>query len=231
MDINRFRALAGLYEKENWFDKQFNSGDDDDLSSSEKELAKKADEDLKKKGVSVDKDLAKAEQHAEKMAAERKAKKAAAATAKKEEKPEVKAEPKPEPKAEEKAENPKSAKKLHQAMEWLKSHGSATRKDFMAHAETIGMSRAYAGAYFYLLKKRIGNANVKEAFILLHPSVARFALAENKQFNRFQWVSLEETSMIEPLVFDTRAQAEKVLKFIHDHKSLSANVERLSFDK
>lgn len=231
-DLNRFCVLAGLYEKETWFDKQFNSDDDDDMSSSEKELAKKADEELKKKGVSVDKDLSNAEKLAEKKAAEKAAKKKAAKEAAAKEKAEQKPEPKAEEKPAEKAEAPaKSAKKIHQAIEWLKSNSSASRKDFIAHAQSFGMSKAYAGAYFYLLKKRIGNSSVKEAFILLHPSVSRFALAENKQFNRYQWVSLEEHTAIEPLVFDTAAQAEKIVKFINDHKSMDAIVERLSIDK
>lgn len=227
MDLNRFRKLAGL--NENWFNKQFNA-DDEDLTPAERKLAQKAEEDLKKKGINVDKDLSKAEERAEKLSAKKKAEKAAQKAAEPK-KTEAKPEVKEEPKEKEEKDPTRSTKKLHQAMDWLKAHSAATRKEFMAHAETIGMSKAYAGAYFYLLKKRIANSSVKEAFILLHPSVARFALAENKQFNRFQWVSLEETAGLEPLVFDTKPQAEKVLTFINEYKSLTATVEKLSFDE
>jgi chemotaxis protein histidine kinase CheA len=228
MDINYYRRVAGL--------SLLTESDDDDLSPAERELARKADADLKKKGVDVDKELSAAEERAKKA----KAKKAAAAkaapapaAAKEEPKAEEKKE---EPKAEEKkdapaAATPSAAKKMHQAVEWLKNNKGATRKEFMTAAEKWGMSRAYAGAYFYPLRKRAAGGDLKEAFILLHPSVERFALTENRMFGRYQWMSLEDAeTFLEPLVFETKAAAEKVLKHLRDVKSMDAVVETLKVD-
>lgn len=249
MDIDRIRKVAGLFEK--WVKptaKPENkplleaADDDDDLSPAERALAQKADTDLKKKGVDVEKELSAAETRAKKAKEKKAAPKAAPAAAEKKEK---KAEKKEEPKAEEKKEEPKaeekaeekkdapvaSVKKLHQAVEWLKNNKGAARKDFMAAAEKWGMSRAYAGAYFYPLRKRAAGGDLKEMFILLHPNVERFALTENRMFGRYQWMSLEDAnSSFEPLVFETQAAAEKVVKFIRDMKSMDAVVERLHID-
>jgi len=210
MNIDLWRKLAGITER-------VNDDDDEDMSSAERALAQKADTDLRKRGINVEKDLAAAEKKEE-----AKKKKVAAA------KPAAKQEPKEESKEEPKQKG--SAKKRPQALAWLKSHPSATRGEFMKAAEGWGMSRAYAGSHYYLLRKRARGSDVKEAWMLFHPSVPRFALAENRQFNRYQWISLEDGKGLEPLCFFNEQEALDVAKYMSEYQSQVAVVERLDAD-
>jgi hypothetical protein len=205
MDTKRLQELAGIFLIE--------SEDDDDLSPAERELAKKADTDLKKKGIDVDAAMKKAD--------ERKAARttAPAKDEKKDDKPAAAAD-------EKKEEAPAaSAKKMHQAVDWFKSNKEATRSQFMAQAEKWGMSRNFANVAYYKIKKRLA-----ECYVLVHPSVARFALAHNRAFNRYQWINLEESEGLEPLILETRAEADKVNKFLLEYKSQVAVVEKIDFD-
>jgi hypothetical protein len=231
MDTKRLQHLAGVLNAH----KDMKTGvlfesHDEDMSPAEKELVAKADADLKKKGIDVEKDVKTAEAVEKKLAVKKAAAKSAA-------KPATKPDSTPEKKEEKKAEPAKdeapvaAAKKKHQAIEWLKAHKNCTRAEFVTAAEKWGMMKAYAGAYFYPLRKMAGGAEVKEAYLLLHPSVPRFALAENRQFNRYQWVSLEESKGFDPLVCYTRTEADRVAKYMLDHNSQDVTVEKLDLSK
>lgn len=215
--------------------------DGDDLSSSEKALADAADKDLKKKGIDVAKDLDTVEKAVAKKAAAKKpvaAKKdkpAPAAAAPKDE-PKVDVAPKAEDKPAPAAEAPKSAeekavaakKKIHHAMEWIKKNPNANRRDFMNAADAWGMGKAYASSYHRILHRKVhGNPDIKEAFILLHPNIPRFAVALNKMQNRYQWVSLEEYAGLEPLVVETMEEAKIVAKYMLEQNSQNVDITRL----
>ncbi len=218
MDLTLVRKLAGLTEAHH--------DDDDDngeMSASEKDLVAKADKDLKKAGVDVDKDVKKAEKKEAKKPAPKADEDEKKADDKADDKKSVaKHEPKDETKEEKPAEDKPASKKMHQALAWLNANKTATRKEFMTKAADWGMSSKFANVAFYKLKKRL-----TEAWVLQHPAIDRFVLAENKQFNRFQWVSLEDRDGIDPIVVGTQKEADKISEFLYDHKGQTSIVKKV----
>lgn len=238
-NLTRIQQLAGIPITESY-------DDDDDLSPAERELAAKAEKDLKKKGVKVgkvdpDKDL-----HA--LAQRRKAKEAAKeadedkeeaeakAAASKEEADEPKAEEKKEaPKAEEKKEEPKKEEAAAEAKrrgkapnpESFNQHAKAnaknmTRGEFLKWAaEKHGKGKHYASALFAKYNPKSGRqVKTDECWVLVHPQASSFMLAENEAMNQYQWI--DDASPMNPMVFETEAEANKVAKWIHEWKNQSA---------
>lgn len=210
MDIKRLKRIAGLLT-ESYDD------DDDDMSPAERELAAKADQDLKKRGVDVDKEHAAAEKKQEAAKAEPKA--------------EEKAEEKKEEKAEEKKVeavakkrgkpvNPDSKQGKMRA--WLSSNTGATRGAFMKHAAEVGMSPAHANTLFYAIKK--GVKKVEEAYVFRHPMAPKFVLAENDFFNRYEWVDPATTGS-QIVVVEGYSKALELVDFLSTVKNMHVDVE------
>lgn len=151
-------------------------------------------------------------------------------------KSEPKAEEKPEAKAEEKSSNSNEAKrrgrtqdensKRGQARAWIKDHPSAKRGEFLTHAASFDMSKHYANAFFYTVKKGM---KVEECYVLSHPSMPSFLLAENREINQMQWI--DPNSPLEPMIFESKAEAEKVARYMSEWKSQYANVETIKLGK
>lgn len=238
-DISRIRTLAGMQPLTESYD-----DDDDGMSASERALLKKAEGDLKKKGIKVkdadpDKDLhalaqrRKAKEKAREDAEDREeaeSKAAAAAEKKAEEKEEPKAEEKKEaapkkeePKAEEKrrgkAPNPESFNQHAKA-----NAKNMTRGEFLKWAaEKHGKGKAYASALFAKYNPKSGRAiKTDECYVLQHPSVSSFLLAENKMMNQYQWI--DSASPMDPLVFESEAEAKKVAEWIYEWKNQTAQI-------
>ena len=238
-DISRIRTLAGMQPLTESYD-----DDDDGMSASERALLKKAEGDLKKKGIKVkdadpDKDLhalaqrRKAKEKAREDAEDREeaeSKAAAAAEKKAEEKEEPKAEEKKEaapkkeePKAEEKrrdrAPNPESFNQHAKA-----NAKNMTRDEFLKWAaEKHGKGKAYASALFAKYNPKSGRAiKTDECYVLQHPSVSSFLLAENKMMNQYQWI--DSASPMDPLVFESEAEAKKVAEWIYEWKNQTAQI-------
>ena len=253
-DISRIRTLAGMQP----LTESYDDDDDDGMSASERALLKKAEGDLKKKGVKVkdadpDKDLhalaqrRKAKDKAKEDAEDREeaeSKAAAAAEKKAEEKEAPKAEDdkeaapkKEEPKAEEKKEEPAAeAKRRGKAPnpESFNQHAKAnaknmTRGQFLTWAaEKHGKGKAYASALFAKYNpKSSREVKTNECYMLQHPSVPSFLLAENKMMNQYQWI--DSASPMDPLVFETEADAKKVAKFIYEWKNQTADIVKIDF--
>lgn len=266
-DISRLRALAGVQP----LTESYDDDDDDGMSASERELAGKADRDLKKKGIKVanvdpdkdirslarrrkahdaryeekvDKEEAEEKEAAEKeKATEPKAKPEAKKEAPKaEEKKEAapKKEPeakKEEPKAEEKKEEPAAeAKRRGKAPnpESFNQHAKAnaknmTRGQFLTWAaEKHGKGKAYASALFAKYNpKSSREVKTNECYMLQHPSVPSFLLAENKMMNQYQWI--DGASPMDPLVFETEAEAKKVAQYIYEWKNQTADIVKIDF--
>ena len=266
-DISRLRALAGVQP----LTESYDDDDDDGMSASERELAGKADRDLKKKGIKVanvdpDKDIrslarrrkahdARYEEKVDKEEAEEKE------AAEKEKATEPKAEPeakkeapkaeekkeaapkkepeakKEEPKAEEKKEEPAAeAKRRGKAPnpESFNQHAKAnaknmTRGQFLTWAaEKHGKGKAYASALFAKYNpKSSREVKTNECYMLQHPSVPSFLLAENKMMNQYQWI--DGASPMDPLVFETEAEAKKVAQYIYEWKNQTADIVKIDF--
>ena len=254
-DISRIRTLAGMQP----LTESYDDDDDDGMSASERALLKKAEGDLKKKGIKVkdadpDKDLhalaqrRKAKEKAREDAEDREeaeSKAAAAAEKKAEEKEEPKAEEKKEaahkkeePKAEEKKEaapkkeEPKAEEKRRGKApnpESFNQHAKAnaknmTRGEFLKWAaEKHGKGKAYASALFAKYNPKSGRAiKTDECYVLQHPSVSSFLLAENKMMNQYQWI--DSASPMDPLVFESEAEAKKVAEWIYEWKNQTAQI-------
>ena len=257
-DISRIRTLAGMQP----LTESYDDDDDDGMSASERALLKKAEGDLKKKGVKVkdvdpDKDLhalaqrRKAKDKAKEDAEDREeaeSKAAAAAEKKAEEKEAPKAEDdkeaapkKEEPKAEEKKE---AAPKKEEPATEAKRRGKApnpesfnqhaksnaknmTRGEFLKWAaEKHGKGKAYASALFAKYNPKSGRAiKTDECYVLQHPSVSSFLLAENKMMNQYQWI--DSASPMDPLVFESEAEAKKVAEWIYEWKNQTAQIIKI----
>lgn len=259
-DISRLRALAGVQP----LTESYDDDGDDGMSASERALLKKAEGDLKKKGVKVkdadpDKDLhalaqrRKAKEKAKEDAEDREEAEstaAAAAEKKAEEKEAPKAEDdkeaapkkepeakKEEPKAEEKKEEPAAeAKRRGKAPnpESFNQHAKAnaknmTRGQFLTWAaEKHGKGKAYASALFAKYNpKSSREVKTNECYMLQHPSVPSFLLAENKMMNQYQWI--DGASPMDPLVFETEAEAKKVAQYIYEWKNQTADIVKIDF--
>lgn len=207
-EVDRMRKLAGLPLMERRNDDE----DDEGLSRAERELASVADRDLKKKGVDVDAELAAARKR-------EKAEKAAAAKPNAEQKPAAKAEA---PAAEEKKEEKAAAKRGEgrgALRAWLSSHeGTATRAQFMAKAKEVGVGSGNASAMWQSMKSK---QKVSEFYVIRHPSVSSFILAENAMFGRYQWLDENDhDDHLEIQLFETAEHAKKVLTHIENFKSM-----------
>lgn len=171
---------------------------------------------------------------------------------KKEEKPAPKAEAKPEPKAEEKpAEKKEETKAEEKAAEEKKRRGKApnpgskaqralaklktmTRGEFIKWAaEELEMGKNYASAYYARHNpKSSREQKVTEAKVLwglAHPFLKGFVLAENRELNQMQWIDAD--SKLEPMLFISEAEAQKIAKHMSEWKSQTAVVESYDFSE
>ena len=201
----------------------FEKRNKNELSSAEKEAA------IKEK---MDKE--KAKEAREKKANEKPVakKEAPKAEPKAEEKPAAKAEEKPAEsnesnEAKRRGRAPSDSAKAGQARAWLAAHPGAKRGEFIAHASEWGMTKHYANQRFYAIKHALGSkTEVKEVYFLSHPSMPSFLLAENREINQMQWV--DPTSPLVPMMFESKAEAEKIAKYMSEWKSQYANIDTVT---
>ena len=163
-------------------------------------------------------------------------------TSQSEKKEEVKQEPKQEKKDDKKPAEPKKeeaaeAKKRGKTPnpESFNQHAKAnankrTRGQFIQWAaDNHGKGKNYASALFARYNpKSSRQVSTPEAWIIVHPSMPSFLLAENREMNQFQWV--EPSSNLIPLVFETQADAKKTQKYISEWKGQSSVLEKIIFD-
>ena len=226
-NIEYIRKIAGL-------DPLMESVDDDEdpdvkIAMSDKRQA--AFEKRNKNELSTaEKEAAIKEKMAKEKAKESREKKSDEKPVEKKEAP--KAEEKPAAKADEKPTESNEAKrrgrapsddsKRGQARSWLNSNPNSSRKEFLAHAASFGMSPAYASAFRAAHKAK---SKVTECYVLSHPSMPSFLLAENREINQMQWV--DHNSPLEPMIFESKAEAEKVAKYMSEWKSQYSNIDSI----
>lgn len=224
-DISIIRKIAGLNPIMESFE-----DDDDDEDPDVKVAAKdKRQAQFEKKNRN---ELTRAEKEAaNKEKVDAKKKEEEKAKLKDEKKAEPKAEPKAEEKAEEKAEAKKRGRapnpdaKAGKARAWLDAHPGATVGEFKKHAAEFGMTPHYASAKFYQIKH---SKTLKECYMLSHPSMPSFMLAENREISQMQWV--DPTSPLEPMIFETKEAAEKIVKYMSEWKSQYANIVTITLE-
>lgn len=234
--LNELRKLAGLKALTESYD---DDDGDDDLSPAERDLIKKADKDLKAKGIDVDEkpEPKKATEKPAEKPAEKKAEEKKPEPKKAEEK---KAAEKPAPKKaeEKKAEEAPAAKrrgkapsddsKSGKARAWLKANPSARRKDFIAYmTKEHGMSAHHANTAFYAIKKKSAAA-VAEGYILVHPLTSTYVLAENAAMGSYQWIDV--TSDLPVVICETQKEAERIVEYMNDHRNQNPKIEFFSLD-
>jgi hypothetical protein len=123
--------------------------------------------------------------------------------------------------------------KSGQARSWLthadnKGH---TRGGFIKHATAnLGMSAHHANTFYYAHKKKnAAGEPLKEGYVIYHPHLASFMLAENREMNQMQWI--DPTSPLEPCIFETQEEAEKIAKYMREWKNQNAQVVKVSFEE
>jgi outer membrane biosynthesis protein TonB len=226
-NLAQIAKIAGVQLSEGW------SGDDD--HDDEDPDAKIAGEDKRQKAF------------------EKKNKKElkAAATATPPKKADKPAEKKEAPKAEEKkpdAEKPAEKKEEPKADAEKKARGRAANPDsFNQHAkanaksmtrgafikwaaEKHGKGKNYASSLFAKYNPKSGR-ELKEAkvgWILVHPHMPYFTLAENYEMKQMQWV--DSSSEFNTVVHLSEAEAQKTAKYMSEWRGMAAVIEKITFE-
>lgn len=229
-DMDYVRKIAGLPIVESFDDSDDDEDPDVKVAAKDKRQAafeKKNKNELKRAEKEAD--------NKEKVDAKKKAEQAQAVKDEKTKKDVEKAEElkKEAEKAEEKKETPAEEKKeakrrgraqdenskRGQARAWLTANPTAGRGEFLKHAATFNMASSDASAFFYSHRNKM---KVAECYILAHPTMPSFVLAENRELNQMQWI--DPSSPLEPLVFKTLSEAERVAKYMSEWKSQFADI-------
>ena len=93
-------------------------------------------------------------------------------------------------------------------------------------AEKHGKGKAYASALFAKYNpKSSREVKTNECYMLQHPSAPSFLLAENKMMNQYQWI--DSASPMDPLVFETEAEAQKVAKYINEWQNQVSDIIKI----
>jgi hypothetical protein len=220
-DLTRLARIAGVPLNEAW------DRDDDD----EDPDAKIAGEDKRQKAFEKkNKGELKA---ADKAVPPKKAedKKPDAAPAKAEEK-------KPEEKKEEpaKTEEAKKARGRQANPESFNQHAKTNAKSMSRGAfitwaaEKHGKGKNYASTLFakYNPKSSRQVAEAKEVWILTHPHMPLFTLAENYEMKTQQWV--DSTSPFNTTLHLSEAEAQRTAKYMSEWKGMSSVIEKIVFE-
>ena len=71
--------------------------------------------------------------------------------------------------------------------------------------------------------------NLKESFyIITHPQMPSFVLAENPMMNQYQWISSNEDNVsLLPVMFETIDGAEKLIKYIAEYKNQAGEITKV----
>lgn len=137
---------------------------------------------------------------------------------------EKKAEAKPAAKKEESKPAASGGSFAAIARQVLKAGGNASA--VRAALAKAGVAEpAHLHSRLHALKK-----NLKEGYILVHPQMSSFYLAENMAMNQYQWVSnKDDSTTLYPMIFETKEAAEKVAKYAYDYKNQVTVITPIKF--
>lgn len=148
-----------------------------------------------------------------------------APAAKAEEKKEEPAKAAEEKKARSRAANPESFNQQAKA-----KAKSMTRGAFIAWALEVGKGKNYASTLFakYNPKSSRQVAEAKEVWILTHPHMPTFTLAENYEMQTQQWV--DTTSPLNTNLYMSEAEAIKAQKHLSEWRGQASVIEKIVFE-
>lgn len=226
-DLQRLASIAGVQLNELW--DRDDDDEDPDVKIAGEDKRQKA---FEKKNKGELKAAAKSEPP----------KKAAKPAAKAEEKKPEEKKPDPAPaKAEEKKEEPAKAAEEKKARgraanpesfnQQAKAKAkSMSRGEFIRWAADLGKGKNYASTLFakYNPKSSRQVAEAKEVWILTHPHMPTFTLAENYEMKTQQWV--DSTSPFNTTLYMSEAEAQKAQKHLSEWRGQSSVIEKIVFE-
>ncbi len=137
------------------------------------------------------------------------------------------------PKKAEKAETPKAEKKAAGgasfsaiAKQVLKSGGGAAAVKAACQKAGVTVPN-HLHSRLNALKK-----NLKESFyVITHPQMPSFVLAENPMMNQYQWISNNDLgTSLTPLIFETVDGAKQVVEYIERYKSQLGEITKVELE-
>jgi hypothetical protein len=110
----------------------------------------------------------------------------------------------------------------------LSKNKSAKASDVRAALEKAGVSvPAHLHSHIVRIRKKLN-----EGYILVHPQMSSFVLAENAMMNQYQWISTkDESTSLEPVVFESEAAAKKVMEYLYDYKNQQSVLVPLALEE
>lgn len=123
---------------------------------------------------------------------------------------------------------PNENSKSGQLRAWIAANPDKPRKEAWAHAQA--MNPPFTAAGFNTIYQSIKSKMKKtatECFIMRHPTIPSFVLSENREFNRYDWISENDFEPM-PVVFETKAEAEELATFLSDYKRTVVVIESVS---
>lgn len=216
-NVDVIRKIAGLPVVEGWSDDIDDGDEDPDVKIAMSDKRQAAFERKNKKS------LADADKPVESKAKEKASPKADTPKEKAEEPSKEKADT---PEAKRRGAKPNADSKSQRALAWIKNNPTEKRGAFLKWAkENLEMGAAY-GSAFYARHRNRGDAEIKnECWVITHPAMPSFLLAENRELNQMQWVDL--TSPLDPLVLKTEAEAQRIATYMSSWKSQHSTIEKI----
>jgi hypothetical protein len=124
---------------------------------------------------------------------------------------------------------PNANSKAQRGVAYLKDNPDTKRGQFLTWAKAeLDMGAAYGSAFFARHNPKRTMVVTKECYMLSHPSMPNFLLAENVEINQMQWV--DPSSPMQPLIFATEAEAKKTSTYMSDWKNQYSNIEKITLE-
>lgn len=218
-EVSTAMRQAGIQLNERWDDDGYDDDEDRDVKIAMSDKRQQAFEKRAKKvvgKVDPDKDISKMAKNNSKKDDDEEEKPAAKAAPANKAAP---AEKKPAPAAEKKEDAPaKPARGSFTAIVKPMLARGASTADIRAALTKAGVSTNHLHSRLHGLRK-----GLKEGFVLVHPHMPSFVLAENLMMNQYQWISeKDDATSLQPMLFASEAEAQRVIKYMVDFKNQQA---------
>jgi len=129
---------------------------------------------------------------------------------------------------------------------WIAANPNVKRSVAWAHAKEVcggekpkgadrstpGISAAGFSVLYQVARNQAGlskKREVKEAWIIFHPSIGNHVLHENTAIDQYQWVHFLNDNQ-GPMIFETEAEANAIANKINDRSNQGSIVERIDLE-